>query len=77
MKAAQLLAQVEKLEAAVHGRRRRFPYVIRLSDPPTQGELAQMRANATAGKPYAVMPHKCMSADEWMERYAPAAMGDR
>jgi len=65
-----ILTSLEKIEAAHAAMVLPFPYVIRLSDPPTEPELAQMRRNNTAGKPFVVMPHKCATADEWMARYA-------
>jgi hypothetical protein len=66
-----LLRQIEKLEAVVNARARRarFPYVIRVSNPVTESEAAQMEANARARRPYAVMPQKCRSVQDWMGRY--------
>jgi hypothetical protein len=44
------LGRLELAQAPKH-----FPYVIRVSDPPTAAELAQMRANGA----------------EWMARHTP------
>ena len=37
-----------------------FPYVLRLSDPPTR----------LLRTPIAIVPHPCKTTDEWMARYA-------
>jgi hypothetical protein len=47
-----------------------YPHVIRTALLPTPDELGQMQRNARAGKPFARMPHRCVSMDEWMSRYA-------
>jgi hypothetical protein len=60
------LGRLELAQAPKH-----FPYVIRVSDPPTAAELAQMRANGEAGRPFAIMPHPCNDGAEWMARHTP------
>ncbi len=45
-------------------------YVVRLSKPPTTAERLQLLAARLERRPIAIMPHKCASVDEWMERYA-------
>jgi hypothetical protein len=58
-----LEARIAKLE------QRRMPsppYVVRVSDPKTPEDRA---AIAAAGRPVAVLPHKCGSIEEWAARY--------
>jgi hypothetical protein len=45
------------------------PYVIRLSEPPTPAERLQLIAARLQRTPIAIVPHKCKTADEWLERY--------
>ena len=49
----------------------RRQYVVRVSDPKTPGDYT---AIATAGRPVAVLPHKCGSIDEWRARYPAGAL---
>jgi len=44
-------------------------FVIRLSKPPTSDERLQLLASRLQGRPIALMPHKCKTVDEWLERY--------
>ena len=44
-------------------------YVVRLSEPPTQGEQFQLLAARLERRPIAIMPHKCSTIEEWLERY--------
>lgn len=44
----------------------RPPYVVRVSDPRTPQDQAVI---AAAGRPVAVLPHKCGSVEEWAVRY--------
>ena len=43
--------------------------VIRLSTPPTPDERLQLLAARLQRRPFVVMPHKCKTVDEWLERY--------
>jgi hypothetical protein len=65
-----LEAQVDKLEAARPGTS--LPYVIRVSSPPTDLERLQIKANAEAGRPFVLLPHRCTSIEEWVARYRPS-----
>jgi hypothetical protein len=47
----------------------RPPYVIRLSDPPTPQERLQLAAARLQRTPVAIMPHKCETMENWVERY--------
>ena len=58
-----LEVRVVKLE---QWRMPRPPYVIRVSDPMTPADRA---AIASAGRPIAVLPHKCGTVEEWAARY--------
>jgi hypothetical protein len=60
-----LEGRIAKLE---QWRMPRPPYVIRVSDPMTPEDRA---AIASAGRPVAVLPHKCRSVEEWAARYTP------
>ena len=44
-------------------------YVVRLSNPPTPGERVQLIAARLEHRPIVIMPHKCKTFDEWLERY--------
>jgi hypothetical protein len=46
-----------------------LPYVVHLSDPPTPQEELQLAACRILGRPIAVMPTKCLTVAEWMERF--------
>jgi len=43
--------------------------VVRLSDPPTPTERLQLLAARLERRPIAIMPQKCASVDEWLQRY--------
>ena len=47
-------------------------YVVRLSDPPTPGEQLQLIAARLERRPIVIMPHKCSTMEEWIERYGRA-----
>jgi hypothetical protein len=47
------------------------PYVIRLSDPPTNQERLQLLAARLQRRPFAIMPHK-YTMEEWIARYGRA-----
>jgi hypothetical protein len=46
-------------------------YVLRLARPPTFQERLQLMAARLQRRPVVIMPHKCATADEWLERYRP------
>jgi hypothetical protein len=50
-------------------------YVIRLSKPPTLSERLQLLAARLERRPIVIMPHKCKTVEEWVERYG--GMKDR
>ena len=68
----RLLERVAELETA-HGGNSPLPYLIHVSNPRTDSELAQIEANALAGKPFVLMPHPPASIDEWLRRFGRAA----
>lgn len=49
----------------------RLPYVVGVSDPPTAHEQLQLLACRILRQPIAIMPAKCETVAEWLERYAP------
>ncbi len=63
-----LHTRVAKLEQRRAPRRQ---YVVRVSDPKTPGDYT---AIAAAGRPVAVLPHKCGSIQEWAARYPARAL---
>jgi hypothetical protein len=52
------------------GGERLLPYVVRLSDPPTANEQLQLAACKILGHRVAIMPAKCLTVQEWCDRYA-------
>jgi hypothetical protein len=47
------------------------PYVVRLSEPATAQERLQLLACRMRRQPIAIMPAKCATMAEWLERCAP------
>ena len=47
-----------------------LPYVIHLSDPPTTEERLQLAACRLMQQPIVVVPGKCLTVEEWVQRYA-------
>ena len=45
-----------------------LPYVVRLSTPPKPHEQLQLAASRILRRPIAIMPAKCLTVDEWIER---------
>jgi hypothetical protein len=45
-------------------------YVVHLSDPPTAEQRLQLAACRLLQQPIVIVPGKCLSLDEWVERYA-------
>lgn len=48
----------------------RLPYVIHLSEPPTAAERLMLTACRLAQQPIVLVPGKCLTIDEWLQRYA-------
>jgi hypothetical protein len=46
-----------------------LPYVVRLSEPPTAHERLLLAACRILHHPNALMPPKCLTVEEWSERY--------
>jgi hypothetical protein len=65
--------RIAKLEAH-RGAKRSF--VIRVSDPKTRAELAELAAAATENRNICVMPFKCATSAEWLTRHADLAKRD-
>ena len=70
--AHDIAAEIIRRAAAVSGG---SDYVVRLSKPPTPNERLQLLAARLERRPIAIMPHKCSTVDEWLERYG--TMKDR
>ncbi len=66
-------ARIKKLESATQ--REDYPYVIHVSDPPTEAELAAMERNRAAGRPFVVAPQTSGSVEEWLAKYGPTRTG--
>jgi len=43
--------------------------VVRLSNPPRAHERLQLAASRILRRPIAIMPVKCLTVDEWIERF--------
>jgi hypothetical protein len=52
-------------------RRPRSSYVLHLSTPPLPEELAAIEKAKIEGRRFAVLPHTCASAEEWLATHAP------
>ena len=61
-----LQTRVSKLEEF---RKPRAGYVVRVSDPLTAAENAEIKAACREGRRVAVLPQWCASIDEWASRY--------
>jgi hypothetical protein len=70
--ARDLAAEIIRRAAVVDGNES-ARYVVRLSDPPTAGERLQLAASRILRRPIAIMPAKCLTIDQWIERYAQPA----
>jgi len=46
-------------------------HVVRLSKPPTPAEQLQLAAAHLLRLPFAIMPTRCETVDEWLRRHAP------
>jgi hypothetical protein len=45
--------------------------LVRVSEPPTKSEQLLLSALRLLRSPHAIMPHPCLTAEEWLARYAP------
>ena len=50
-------------------------YVIHVDDPPTATQRIQLTACRLLRRPVTIMPARCLSTEEWVERYAPIIGG--
>ena len=64
-----LAAEIIRRAAVLSGNGTQGGYVVRLSKPPTWHEQLQLVAACLERRPIAIMPHKCATMDEWVERY--------
>jgi hypothetical protein len=55
-------------------RRPRSGYVLRVSHPATADELALIAQAKAEGRRYAIMPHRCATADVWLAKYGREAL---
>jgi hypothetical protein len=46
------------------------PYVVCVSEPPSEQERLQLVACRLVGQPVAIMPAKCETVKEWVERHS-------
>ena len=60
---------IRRMGAVDGGNEHYVPYVIRFSDPPTAQERLQLMACRMLGRQIAIMPAKCLTVAEWIERY--------
>jgi hypothetical protein len=56
------IVKLELVRGATRG------YVIRLSDPPTSAELAEIAAARTEGRRHIIAPHP-ITTSEWLAKY--------
>jgi hypothetical protein len=47
-----------------------LPYVVHLSEPPTAEERLQLAACRLVRQPIVIVPGKCLTVEEWVQRYA-------
>jgi hypothetical protein len=46
-----------------------LPYVVHLSEPPTAEERLQLMACRLMRQPIVIVPGKCLTVEEWVQRY--------
>jgi uncharacterized protein (DUF1778 family) len=66
--AREIAAEIIRRGAAVDGNES-TRYVVRLSNPPTAHERLQLAATRILRRPVAIMPVKCLTLEEWIERF--------
>ena len=54
-----------------------LPYVVHLNEPPTAKERLQLVACPLMQQPIAIVPGKCLTIEEWVEKYAKQGSADR
>jgi hypothetical protein len=54
-----------------------LPYVVHISDPPTTEERLQLAACRLLRQPIVLVPGKCLSIEEWIEKYGEQGSADR
>lgn len=54
-----------------------LPYVVHISDPPTTEERLQLAACRLLRQPIVLVPGKCLSIEEWVEKYGEQGSADR
>jgi hypothetical protein len=54
-----------------------LPYVVHLSEPPTAKERLQLVACRLMQQPVAIVPGKCLTIEEWVERYGRPGSAER
>jgi hypothetical protein len=59
-----LETRIAKLEIVRCG-----PYVVRVSDPRSPSECAELELARTEGRQIAALPHLCRSIDDWIAKY--------
>ena len=47
-----------------------LPYVVHVSEPPTAEERLQLAACRLMHQPIVIVPGKCLTVEEWVQRYA-------
>jgi hypothetical protein len=67
--AAEIIRRAARLANSGGGSNHFVPYVVRLSNPPKPHERLQLAANRILRRPVAIMPVKCLTVDEWIERF--------
>lgn len=64
-----LVAEIVRRATAANGGDR-LPYVVHLSEPPTAQEKLQLAACRLMQQPIVIVPGKCLTIEEWMQRHA-------
>ena len=63
--------EVVRREALRSGRSLRAVLsLVRVSEPPTKSEQLLLSALRLLRSPHAIMPHPCVTSEEWLARYA-------
>ena len=67
--AAEIIRRAPRLAGTGNGGNDFVPYVVRLSNPPKPHERLQLAASRILRRPIAIMPVKCLTVEEWIERF--------
>lgn len=54
-----------------------LPYVVHLSEPLTAEERLRLAACRLLRQPIVIVPGKCLTIEEWVEKYAKQGSADR